>query len=102
MLSKKLTEIVNTNLVPEGDTTYPCVIQIAKRGEEFTVFVNGIGGHYDHTLGVGKSVKKALKRAIKNTKIILKEKENILTSSRPEDKPGKYNDGIKVEPFEEE
>ena len=75
MLSKKLMKLVNTNMTPEGKKPLPCMVQIGKRDQEFTVYVTGIGGNFLSTLGTGKNLNKALKNAIKQTKTILKSLE---------------------------
>ncbi|HVI40788.1 MAG TPA: hypothetical protein VM577_09020 [Anaerovoracaceae bacterium] len=71
-MHKKLSKLINTNNCFEFKKPLPCMVQIGTRGKMYTVYVTGIGGNYLSTLAVGKNLKKALKKAVKQVKVILK------------------------------
>lgn len=65
-MNKHLAKIMKT----------PCVVQVTRRGEEFVVYVTGIGGNYQSVVSVDHKLKRALKRAAKGVKQSLKHHTN--------------------------
>lgn len=62
MIAKQIAKIMKT----------PCTIQITRRGNDFVVYVIGVGGNYQSVLSVHPKLSRALKRALKGTKKSLK------------------------------